>query len=68
MRVVTFKMPEEVLDILDEYARSRGISRSEAIREAISQLLEREGYRVVAATREAPLADGRSLVIEVDVG
>lgn len=67
MRVVTFKMPEKVLDMLDEYARSRGISRSEAIREAISQLLEREGYRV-DVVREAPSTDGRSLIIEVDVG
>lgn len=34
-RVVTFKAEEELVEMLDRVARSRGLSRSEAIREAI---------------------------------
>ena len=33
--IVTFKIPEKLLRRLDDVATSKGISRSEAIREAI---------------------------------
>lgn len=36
MRVVTVKMEEYLLKELDEYAREKGITRSEAIRKAIN--------------------------------
>jgi len=36
MRVVTVKMEEYLLKELDEYAQEKGITRSEAIRKAIS--------------------------------
>ena len=42
MRVITFKIDEDLLEELDSYAKLKGISRSEAIRRAIVQLLERE--------------------------
>lgn len=42
MRVVTFKIDEDLLERLDLYARLKGITRSEAIRRAIELLLERE--------------------------
>ncbi len=47
MRVVTIKINEETLEILDMIARSKKISRSElirsAIRFAISRWIEEEG-------------------------
>ena len=39
MRVVTFKMEEELLDELDRYASSLGLTRSDVIRRAIIELL-----------------------------
>ncbi len=44
MRVVTFKVEESLLEIIDELARARGVSRSEVIREAL--------HRYVASKRE----------------
>ncbi len=35
MRVVTFKLPDDLLEELDRYALSAGVSRSEVIRDAI---------------------------------
>ncbi|MCI4407549.1 MAG: ribbon-helix-helix protein, CopG family [Thermofilum sp.] len=40
MRVVTVKFPEELLVKLDIYANEHGLSRSEAIREALECYLE----------------------------
>jgi len=45
MRVVTFKADEELLEKLDSIARIKGISRSEAIREAIKEFIEKEENR-----------------------
>ena len=42
MRIVTFKIEEELLTKLDKYARRRNLSRSDAIRKAIEMLLEQE--------------------------
>jgi len=42
MRVVTFKVDEELLEKLDYYARQRGKTRSEVIREALEHLLREE--------------------------
>lgn len=39
MKTVTFKINEELLKKLNEYASRHGISRSEAIRKAIMELL-----------------------------
>ena len=41
LRLVTFKADEELVRRLDEYARARGLSRSEVIREAIAEYLVR---------------------------
>ncbi len=38
MRTVSFKLPEELDDALNELARSRGASRSALVREAIESL------------------------------
>ncbi len=39
MRVVTFKIDERLLEELDKYALSHGITRSDAIRRAIIDML-----------------------------
>lgn len=41
MRVVTFKIEDELLERLDEYAELMGESRSEVIRRALELLLFR---------------------------
>ena len=46
MRVVTFKVDEDLLERLDTYARLKGITRSEAIRKAIELLLQMDGDSV----------------------
>jgi metal-responsive CopG/Arc/MetJ family transcriptional regulator len=38
MRTVSFKLPEDLDDALDELARSRGASRSAIVREALESL------------------------------
>ena len=40
MRVVTVKIPEDLLEDLDRYAMNRGMSRSEAVRIAVECLLK----------------------------
>ncbi len=42
MRVVTFKLDEDILEKLDRYARRTGRSRSEVIRQALERLLSSE--------------------------
>ncbi|MEB3773607.1 MAG: ribbon-helix-helix protein, CopG family [Desulfurococcales archaeon] len=39
MRVVSFKIEEELLDMLEEYARRRNITKSEIIRRALKQYI-----------------------------
>ncbi len=45
MRVVTFKMDERLLEELDKYAMRNGMTRSDAIRKAIMELLKNAGPR-----------------------
>lgn len=67
-RIVTFKIDEALLELLDEYARREGRSRSEVIREAIVRLLRSEGYDVEGARRRAwGRSEERGIVIEVSV-
>ena len=40
MRVVTFKIEEDLLTLLDRYAIKYGLNRSEAIRKAIEDLVK----------------------------
>jgi metal-responsive CopG/Arc/MetJ family transcriptional regulator len=40
MRVVTFKVEEDLLELLDRYAIRYGLNRSEAIRKAIETLVK----------------------------
>ncbi|QIW23401.1 ribbon-helix-helix protein, CopG family [Sulfolobus sp. S-194] len=42
MRVVTFKVEEDLLELLDRYAIKYGLNRSEAIRKAIESLVKTE--------------------------
>jgi metal-responsive CopG/Arc/MetJ family transcriptional regulator len=42
MRVVTFKLEEDLLELLDRYAIRYGLNRSEAIRKAIEKLVKDE--------------------------
>lgn len=46
MRVVTFKIDEYTFEKLEDYARAKGISRSEAIRRGIELLLRMEAWKV----------------------
>ena len=46
MRVVTFKLEEDLLDRVDSFARLRGVTRSEVIRKAIELYLRLETYKV----------------------
>ncbi len=39
MRVVSFKIEEDLLDMLEEYARKRNTTRSEVIRRALRQYI-----------------------------
>ncbi len=43
---VTFKINEKLLEELDAIAREKGITRSEAIRQAIEMYLRLKGYVV----------------------
>ncbi|MDT7860674.1 MAG: ribbon-helix-helix protein, CopG family [Saccharolobus sp.] len=42
MRVVTFKVEEDLLELLDRYAIKYGLNRSEAIRKAIEKMVRDE--------------------------
>jgi len=42
VRVVTFKIDEDLLEMIDMYARKTGYTRSEVIRKALVELLKRE--------------------------
>ena len=46
MRVITFKIDNDLLYRLDSYARLKGVTRSEVIRKAIELYLKLEEYRV----------------------
>jgi len=53
MRVVTFKIEEDLLELIDEYAELRGETRSEVIRKALIELIrgEREKIRRAKAKK-----------------
>ncbi|MEM0015903.1 MAG: ribbon-helix-helix protein, CopG family [Saccharolobus sp.] len=42
MRVVTFKVEEDLLELLDRYAIKYNLNRSEAIRKAIETMVRNE--------------------------
>lgn len=46
MRVVTFKIEEELLELIDEYAELRGETRSEVIRKALMELIHSEREKI----------------------
>ena len=48
LRVITVKIPEEMIEKLDSFARLRGWTRSEVIRRAIELYLRVEDYHVKA--------------------
>ncbi len=41
LRVISVKMEEELIELLDSYARKLRVSRSEIIRSAVEELLSR---------------------------
>ena len=52
LRVVSIKMEEELVELLDELARRRGLSRSELIRRAVLEYIsERPDARVYRSRR-----------------
>ena len=46
MRVITFKIEEDMLEKLDSFAKLKGVTRSEVIRKAIELYLRLEDYKV----------------------
>ena len=48
MKVVTFKIDEKLLEKLDEYARLKGVTRSEVIRKAIELYLRDNNFKLPA--------------------
>jgi metal-responsive CopG/Arc/MetJ family transcriptional regulator len=53
MRVVSFKVEEDLLDLMERVARRKGITKSELIRQAVKKyLLDNEEERRVIATRK----------------
>lgn len=42
MRVITVKVEEDLLELLDSYAIKHGLNRSEAVRKAIEKLIKEE--------------------------
>lgn len=65
-RIVTFKIEEDMLMLLDRYARMRKLTRSEVIREAIERLLRSEGIEI-PKRRPQIKYDPRAPLIEVPV-
>ncbi|MEB3851026.1 MAG: ribbon-helix-helix protein, CopG family [Desulfurococcales archaeon] len=51
MRVVSFKVEEELLRMLEDYARRRGMPKSEVIRRALRRYLEQSDLNPVATGR-----------------
>jgi metal-responsive CopG/Arc/MetJ family transcriptional regulator len=51
MRVVSFKAEEDLLRMLEEYARERGIPKSEVIRRALKRFLEQSDFKPIATRR-----------------
>ncbi len=69
-RIVTFKIDHGLLEALDTYAKSRRITRSEAIRMAIEMLLRSEGIPVEYYKRmrfEIEETRHRGPVFEIDI-
>ncbi len=44
LRIVTFKIEEELLEAVDIYAKHKNLSRSEVIRLALRMLLENDKF------------------------
>ena len=55
LRIVTVKMPEELVEALDKYARRYGMNRSEIIRRALRMLLEEEAPDIIEKVRRDEL-------------
>jgi metal-responsive CopG/Arc/MetJ family transcriptional regulator len=47
VKVVTFKIEEELLNKIDEFALEKNMTRSEVIRRALKTYLERETRKIV---------------------
>jgi len=56
MRTVSFKLPVELDEALDNLARERGTTRSELVRDAIDALAKGKRRSVTAAVDELGLA------------
>ncbi len=44
MRVVSFKITDELLELLEEYARKKGMTKSEVIRRAIEAYIKEKPH------------------------
>lgn len=51
MRVVSFKVEEDLLRMLEEYARERGMPKSEVIRRALKRFLEQSDLKPITTRR-----------------
>ncbi|NAZ13254.1 MAG: ribbon-helix-helix protein, CopG family [Desulfurococcales archaeon] len=63
VKIVSFKLTEEELKRLDSYAQSRGLNRSEIIREALNKIINDEDiYRDL----EEKVSDKHMIFVEND--
>jgi len=51
MRVVTFKAEEDLLELLDRYAMKYNLNRSEAIRKAITDMVDEIRHEPIPQAR-----------------
>jgi metal-responsive CopG/Arc/MetJ family transcriptional regulator len=66
LRIVTIKLDDELVSLLDEIAKAFGYQyRSDVIREAIKEWLQKRGINVVMYAR--PKFNSRASIIEVPV-
>ena len=66
--LITFKVSVELARLLEDYAKRRGKSRSEVLREAVVEYLRRRGYtKLPPALSPEPRYDPRrTIVLEVE--
>jgi metal-responsive CopG/Arc/MetJ family transcriptional regulator len=63
---ISISLPEAIKADLDSFSRRRGISRSEAVREAVEQYLFIEGFRARRA-QLMPYAEAQGIFTDEDV-
>lgn len=63
---ISISLPEEVKEELDRFTEARGITRSDAVREAVADYLFREKLQALRA-RLMPYAEAQGVFTDEDV-